>query len=147
MKKIPFFLILGVLSIFTACKNPNTTDGSTGSIDSIGSTDHLEHIAPVNIGDLSCDELTALVQKEGTLTDNLSSNEMNSEMLKTVALYKYNGTYYLIAEFQKGGTYIYCDISLSAWSNFKDNHYDSFGRSFHAYIAKAFICNCKRDHR
>lgn len=91
---------------------------------------------------LSCDELTELVQNEGNRIDNLSPSELDSEMLYNVDLYEYKDTYYIIADFQRGGTYIYCDINMGAWSSFKDNDYNSYGRSFHAYIAKAFRCNC-----
>ncbi|MBK8700939.1 MAG: hypothetical protein IPN29_15930 [Saprospiraceae bacterium] len=95
-----------------------------------------------DLDDLSCDELTDLVQNDGYHRDNLSSGELDSEMLESVDLYEYDGSYYVIADFQRGGTYIYCDVSMSAWSNFTDNDYDSFGRSFEAYIADDFICNC-----
>ena len=63
-------------------------------------------------------------------------------MLYNVDLYEYKDTYYIIVDFQRGGTYIYCDINMGAWSSFKDNDYNSYGGSFHAYIAKAFRCNC-----
>ena len=104
---------------------------------------YYNHPQERELDGLSCDELAELVQNEGNRSDYLTSGELDSEMLYSIELYEYLDTYYIVAVFQTGGTYIYCDVSRSAWSNFKDNDYNSFGRSFQTYIAKEFICNCQ----
>lgn len=104
---------------------------------------YYSHPQERELDGLSCDELAEIVQNEGNRSDYLTSGELDSEMLYSIELYEYQDTYYIVAVFQTGGTYIYCDVSRSAWSNFKDNDYNSFGRSFQTYIAKEFICNCQ----
>ena len=141
MKVILYLLTIALISSM-GCKNINTPVGSNGSIDSIETTVEEEQSNQKNIHELTCDELTELVKNDGNRIDNLSSGELDSEMLYNVDLYEFNDIYYLIADFQRGGTYIYCDVNMGAWSRFKDNDYDSYGRSFHAYIAKDFICDC-----
>ena len=67
---------------------------------------------------------------------------MNSSALSHVALYEYEGTNYVIAQYSTSSKrYIYCDISISDWNYFIENANNSYGASFDEYLDKD-NCSC-----
>ena len=90
-----------------------------------------------DISSLTCDELMELVLDDGDRVEVLDESDMNSTALNYAALYEYDGTYYVIAEFTSSRRrYIYCDVSKSNWNNFTDNPNNSFGSAFDDYLSR-----------
>lgn len=99
---------------------------------------------------VSCGELMGFIKSEGMYSSGISSYTLDSSWLKNVTLYSYDLKYYVIAEikankFSYGSkSYIFCNIPISNWSNFKNGGYgdsDSYGERFHKYIFN-YQCAC-----
>ena len=92
----------------------------------------------------SCTELKHLVMDSGDKIESLDDSDMNSSALEYIALYEYDGSYYIIVEFTSSSKkYIYCDINKSDWNNFTSNDQDSYGESFQIYLRNS-TCSCSR---
>ena len=95
-----------------------------------------------DISSLTCDELMELIVDQGDRVEQLDDSDLNSSALDYVALYEYDGTYYVIADFTSSRKrYIYCDVSKSNWNNFTDNPDNSFGSAFDDYLSR-YTCSC-----
>ncbi len=95
-----------------------------------------------DIADMSCTEILETVVDDGDLISDLDDSDMNSSALDYIALYEYEGLYYLVVEFTSSSKkYVYCDINYGDWNEFVDNAGDSYGESFNEYLTNS-NCNC-----
>lgn len=132
---IPILSCLLVLFLSTSCKERSSTYNSYQDSETYEDEDDKD------ISELSCDELQQLVLDDGYQIEELSSYDMNSSALNYIALYEYDGTSYVIASFNSGGTYIYCDVDRSAWNSFTENEEQSYGSAFHNHLSY-YTCDC-----
>jgi len=101
-----------------------------------------ESTESTDIADMSCSEILTTVMDNGDLLYDLDDSDMNSSALDYIALYEYEGLYYLIVEFTSSGKkYVYCDINYSDWNDFVDNDEKSYGTSFNRHLGYS-NCNC-----
>jgi hypothetical protein len=98
----------------------------------------------------SCDDLLNYIIENGYSKGTLSNYTLDSEWLKEVKAYSYDYKIYVVAKIKKNeysyqtNTYIFCGISSTNWSNFKNGSYgdsESYGERFHKYIFD-FKCDC-----
>lgn len=127
----------------------NTYSGTTFSNTNYSTTERInvfqegdESTEPTDIADMSCLEILDTVMDNGDLLSDLYDSDMNSSTLDYIALYEYEGLYYLIVEFTSSGKkYVYCDINYSDWNDFVDNDEKSYGTSFNRHLGYS-NCNC-----
>jgi hypothetical protein len=98
----------------------------------------------------SCDSLLEYITSNGYSKGTLINYTLDSEWLKEVKAYSYDYKIYVVAKIKRNeynyqaNTYIFCGISSTNWSNFKNGGYgdsDSYGERFHKYIFD-FKCDC-----
>lgn len=129
------------ISLFIGCKNSNSRSSTINDSENIEVASDDNSTEP-DISSLTCDELMELVIDEGDRVEVLDDSDLNSSALDYVALYEYDGTYYVIADFTSSSRrYIYCDVSKSNWNNFTDNPDNSFGSAFDDYLS-SYTCSC-----
>ena len=147
----PFILTLSVFFFLLSCKNQNNNsyyedneESETAIEESLNDGQDF-NTEEISISDLSCDELLQLVQNDGSRLEYLDQSDMNSSALDYIALYEYDGVYYVVIEFTSSSQeYIYCDISRNYWDAFVENEDNSFGSGYHNYIRPYTSCNCGR---
>ena len=134
-------VIIALISCKNSGNNNNYNDGEYNNVQQ----ENDESTEQDEIGELSCHELLKLVKDEGYRKEYLDSSDMNSSALDFVALYEYDGVYYVIVEFTSSSQqYIYCDINKRYWDAFVENEEDSYGSGYYNYIRPNTHCGCGR---
>lgn len=109
-----------------------------------------ERIAQENSVPVTCNEFFEYIIDKGYQYGKVSGYSMDSEWLKTVTAYKFEGALYIVAEIKENEysystkSYIFCGIPTYNWNKFKSGGYgdsNSYGERFHKYIFD-YKCNC-----
>ena len=135
-----------VLSLFIitliSCRNSENNKKYSNAEYKNADQENEEATDPTDIADMSCTEILKTVVDNGDLISDLDDSDMNSSALDYIALYEYEGLYYLVVEFTSSSKkYVYCDINYGDWNDFVDNAGDSYGESFHENLNYS-NCNC-----